>query len=566
MPTPAGWVTSEKRADRTNNHTTLSPSGEDKWALDVALKGTVYEAATDQAEAGSTTLVINATGHSARPKDLIRFTSGAAINYEAYVYEVTANTITLWNEIPVAPAASDDFSILRSVTLTLGQDGSFSGPVKFVRDGVIEDVTEDTVTPANNLPLPVKLTSVTGDINITANDLNVQLSHSAATPDSTQIGDGTEIMLINASGEAQVADDTARASLASIDADTTTIAGDTTSLDTKFDVNLSTRATEATLALAEAHLGNIDTATASIDTDFDVALSTRASEATLVLAEAHLGNIDAATASVDTSIDVALSTRASEVTAAAILADTASIDTNMALTTTAVQSIDTNINVDLSTRASEATLSTVAGDTTSLDAKIPAQGAALTAASLPVNIASDQVVPVSATSLPLPTGAATEVTLAAILADTANIDTNIGTIAGWDTNSGAVGANTQRVHLTDESLAALETINAVITPLDVVATSFTDASSSNIPGNASLPLQILGASPAIKKIQVMDTTGQYLEIMTGAASSEVRVAIVGPGSDQTLELDIPAATRVSVRRLDGATAITDGILAINYIG
>jgi len=59
-------------------------------------------------------------------------------------------------------------------------------------------------------------------------------------------------------------------------------------------------------------------------------------------------------------------------------------------------------------------LGTIAGDTTSIDAKLPAQGAALTAASTPVNIASDQIVPVSASSLPLPSGAATETTQATL--------------------------------------------------------------------------------------------------------------------------------------------------------
>lgn len=38
---------------------------------------------------------------------------------------------------------------------------------------------------------------------------------------------------------------------------------------------------------------------------------------------------------------------------------------------------------------------TIADDTTSLDTKLPPQGAAVTAASTPVNIASDQIVPVS---------------------------------------------------------------------------------------------------------------------------------------------------------------------------
>lgn len=78
------------------------------------------------------------------------------------------------------------------------------GAIKFVLDGSEVTVLEDTVTPANNRPLPVKLTSLTGDINITAGDLNVQLTHTGATPDSTQIGDGTEIVNITTNNDLQV--------------------------------------------------------------------------------------------------------------------------------------------------------------------------------------------------------------------------------------------------------------------------------------------------------------------------------------------------------------------------
>jgi len=77
-------------------------------------------------------------------------------------------------------------------------------------------------------------------------------------------------------------------------------------------------------------------------------------------------------------------------------------------------------------------LSTIAGDTTSLDAKTPALGAAVIAASTPVNIASDQTVPVSAASLPLPTGAATAAnqatansSLSTIAGDTTSLDTKV---------------------------------------------------------------------------------------------------------------------------------------------
>jgi hypothetical protein len=36
--------------------------------------------------------------------------------------------------------------------------GPAAEPVKFRRDGAIQEVTEDTGTPANNRPMPVKLT------------------------------------------------------------------------------------------------------------------------------------------------------------------------------------------------------------------------------------------------------------------------------------------------------------------------------------------------------------------------------------------------------------------------
>lgn len=63
--------------------------------------------------------------------------------------------------------------------------------------------------------------------------------------------------------------------------------------------------------------------------------------------------------------------------------------------------------------ATEVTLSTIDTTTQSIDGKTPALGQALSAASVPVVIASDQTVGVSVSSLPLPTGAATEASLAA---------------------------------------------------------------------------------------------------------------------------------------------------------
>ncbi len=61
----------------------------------------------------------------------------------------------------------------------------------------------------------------------------------------------------------------------------------------------------------------------------------------------------------------------------------------------------------------------------SIDGKTPALGAAAKAASVPVTIANDQTVPVSVTSLPLPTGAATAANQATEITGLAQLHTDL---------------------------------------------------------------------------------------------------------------------------------------------
>jgi len=72
--------------------------------------------------------------------------------------------------------------------------------VTFLKNGIQSNVVEDDVTPANNIPLPVKITSATGPINITAGDLNVQLTDQGVNYDITRIGNGTNQLKINSDG------------------------------------------------------------------------------------------------------------------------------------------------------------------------------------------------------------------------------------------------------------------------------------------------------------------------------------------------------------------------------
>lgn len=66
--------------------------------------------------------------------------------------------------------------------------------LRFFRDQVETAVSEDTVDPSKSRPLPVKLTGITGDVNIDAANVNleVQLTDEGANYDAVRIGDGTE--------------------------------------------------------------------------------------------------------------------------------------------------------------------------------------------------------------------------------------------------------------------------------------------------------------------------------------------------------------------------------------
>ena len=187
-------------------HMTGEPIRENQHGLSVLAHQYVYAVGTDAVEANSTTTTINATAHAAQIGDIIRVTSGAQSGRELKVMSITTNVITLAEQLDAALATAVTFQILRHKYPVINSDGtipvtSTPGPVSFTRDSVTTTVTEDTVTPANNRPLPVKLSGITGDINITANDLNVSLSH---TNDSVRIGDGTDIALITAAGELNV--------------------------------------------------------------------------------------------------------------------------------------------------------------------------------------------------------------------------------------------------------------------------------------------------------------------------------------------------------------------------
>ena len=146
-------------------------------------------------------------------------------------------------------------------------------------------------------------------------------------------------------------------------------------------------------------------------------------------------NVDATTG--DVQVDV--TNTVTETNTTAILADTAAMDTNLATLAGAVSG--TEFQVDILTNATDfatqTTLATIDTDTGNIAAGFATEGSALgSGVLLQGDDGTDRKnINVDATTGDVQvdvTNTVTETNSTAILADTASMDTNLGTIAGWD--------------------------------------------------------------------------------------------------------------------------------------
>lgn len=172
MSTPKGYP-SNQNLDRVVPHfSTVEPVLSGVSALSTLAHIFVYAVGTDTAETGSAVDSIKATAHAARRGDVVRFTSGNLSGYEFKVTSVSANYIVPAENLSEAPANGDGFQILRhkypvvSSTGSLNVVATLSGAnIQYTRNSADQVVTEDTGTPANNRPLPVKLLDSSGNEN-----------------------------------------------------------------------------------------------------------------------------------------------------------------------------------------------------------------------------------------------------------------------------------------------------------------------------------------------------------------------------------------------------------------
>jgi hypothetical protein len=348
MSTPRGFASSLMQGESRGQHATVEPTGQYQNGLSVNALIFAYQVASDTAETGSTSQIINATAHSARVGDIVRFAAGVLDKDEQKVVETGTDWIKVASPFSAAPTNGDTFLIFRPRYAQSDEDGNLQvsvsqGPTQFVLDNVDTEVEEDTSTASNSRPLPVKV--------------------------------------FRTDGTSDWADDV-ETSLANIEASTQATAADIDALESNFggaaDSAASTDTATATfIALFKRSLQHLSTLIAK---DFSTEATLQAVDGWLNQLNSVFGLQNDAAASSDTGTFsfMALFKRSLE--------KLTLIETNTSDAASELQTIDTTLGL----LATEATLGGAAVDIASIDSKTPALGQAAAAASVPVVLASDQ--------------------------------------------------------------------------------------------------------------------------------------------------------------------------------
>lgn len=399
-------------------YTTVSPVGNGKIALDVSPKKYALKEKDFVIEGGDQTKIIK-TNHGLKVGYMLRVkvTTNPWFYDEVSVMEVIdVNTVRLAAVHDGGFVVGDTFDVYKPVSERVADDGSslatvISPPIRFFRDGVETPVLEDTATPANNTPLPVKLVGTGGDVNINVDgDINMHTSDIGTNFDSMRWGDGSgNYVGVTADKEALVSDlknglkldaiETAVSGLA-----TSGLATEATLVDTKVAVEglLSYGiAKDSTLVSTNSKLDDIETINTSIrDNVTNVNTDLNANHLDLMdylenVQEGHLN-----------SINTKLTTAATEATLAFIYSILSDPSTASAPAS------------DYASATVHDRLAKIAANITALSAKFAALGQNNSANSLSIVPANDASFPVT-TAVPT-TGTQSKGTLAMAASTTVN--------------------------------------------------------------------------------------------------------------------------------------------------
>lgn len=512
MAAQKGYPSKERdlRLGESDVYVTAEPIRQKQHGLSVLAHTFVQSIGSDAVEANSTTRIINATAHAAKVGDIINFTSGALDGQEVKVQAVTANTITLSETLASAPVVAVTFEILRHKYPVVDASGSLSvssssGPIQYTEDGVPTPVSEDTAVPANSKPLPVKLVGMSGDLNVTAGDLNVDIDH---TTSSVKIGDGTDFLAINADGSINTSITATNLDIRDLVFATDKVDVSGSSVSISGTVPVSDGGGSLTIDAVNLDIRDLSSATDSITvvaTDLDIRNLSSASDSIAVTDGGGSLTVDGSVTVSATDLDIRNLVFADDkvdVSGSSVTVSSTNLDirdlTSVSDSVSAVQSGTWNINnvsgtVSLPTGAStEATLSTLNG-------KVPAN---LT------------------------------VTATRLLVDGSGVTQPV---------SGTVTAN-----------VANPAVSTFVR---------NDYSSVNVTTAAYVQL-VASTAATYKRLSIFDSSGQTLKIALGAAASEADLFLVFPGGNGDIDVNIPAGTRISIRAVSATASV--GEISINF--
>ncbi len=182
-------------------------------------------------------------------------------------------------------------------------------------------------------------------------------------------------------------------------------------------------------------------------------------------------------------------------------------------------------------------------------------------------VASGTALPISAASLPLPTGAATETTLAA---QSAKLPATLGQKAMAASMAVTIASDQTAVSTTSTNFPATVAVNSgAVTSSTIRVVAATDATqpvgrsygdsvrytySTAAVTTAAWVQMIASTAAAINCMQIFDSSGQTLILGVGGAGAEVTQLIISPGGlDGCVPLRIPASSRVSLKALSATT-------------
>jgi hypothetical protein len=597
----------QRETERTlQEHTTATPVGENKWAKDVKVSQYAFEASTSSISSATAT-VLEITAHGAKAGDIIEMTSGALINRELIVLKVIdADNVEITETLETVPAPADTVRILKPRTPTVAPDGStpLSLPAGLATEAKQDsqitlltsldgkdfatqttlaallteleakaDLTETQPISAASLPLPAgAATEATLASLLAANSGNiVDPNNSSSTPlgiSSSFTGTGTDV-----SSYASISIHIHADQDSALDGMQFQFSTDNTNWDDINEFNLTVAESDTrrfqfpvTAQFFRVVYNNGGTAQASFR--LQTILHT-----TDILTSIH--RIDTGLSN-DRSVSVTKSVIAGETSAGGGSFVNVKVNPSGSLETNVNQATHDNLNANANMQVGDVDVSG-ANPVPMSAATLPLPSGASTEATLSALLTELQAKadltetqPVSAASLPLPTGAATEATLALLEGKDFATQTTLAALL-TELQAKADLTETQPVSLASQPLptgAATEAkqdaiITAIESGLDVLGFVRNDYTSTNVTTGAYVEL-IASTSTETKKMQIFDSSGQTLVIAIGAVASEVDKLYVFPGGNGDIDVTIPASSRISIKAVS-ATADA-GEISINLLG